>query len=322
MKVWKLSAGTAWVIGKQKLKSDALPTTAYIMLGEKCRSNCGFCAQARESQAHTSLLSRITWPDFAPQDVVQDIAAAHKTGVLKRACLQVVSGHDSWTETLQAVDLLKLHSDVPVCVSSHIDSVDQAEDLMRRGAERICIALDAATPELYGEVKGGAWERRWDLLTQCASRLPNRVTTHLIVGLGESEMEMVRIMTACIERGITVGLFAFTPIRGTAMSQRQPPEVGHYRRIQIAHQILKKGYGQKAFVFDRGRITGCTLPVEELRELLADGTVFQTSGCADCNRPYYNERPGGIMYNYPRPLTTPEVEQAILASGLGEGIQL
>ncbi|MCW3977503.1 MAG: radical SAM protein, partial [Candidatus Bathyarchaeota archaeon] len=25
-----------------------------------------------------------------------------------------------------------------------------------------------------------------------------------------------------------------------------------------------------------------------------------TSGCPGCNRPYYNERPGGPLYNYPR----------------------
>ena len=34
MNLWKISAGTACVIGKKKIKADALPTTAYIMLGE------------------------------------------------------------------------------------------------------------------------------------------------------------------------------------------------------------------------------------------------------------------------------------------------
>jgi biotin synthase-related radical SAM superfamily protein len=42
-----------------------------------------------------------------------------------------------------------------------------------------------------------------------------------------------------------------------------------------------------------------------------EGEAFETSGCADCNRPYYNEQPGGPLYNYPRPLTSEETQRAI-----------
>jgi biotin synthase-related radical SAM superfamily protein len=48
-----------------------------------------------------------------------------------------------------------------------------------------------------------------------------------------------------------------------------------------------------------------------LHEILADGVAFQTSGCPDCNRPFYNERPGGPMYNYPEPLTSQQIKAAI-----------
>jgi len=41
------------------------------------------------------------------------------------------------------------------------------------------------------------------------------------------------------------------------------------------------------------------------------GEPFRTSGCPDCNRPFYNERPSGPLYNYPRPLTTEEAARAI-----------
>jgi biotin synthase-related radical SAM superfamily protein len=41
-----------------------------------------------------------------------------------------------------------------------------------------------------------------------------------------------------------------------------------------------------------------------------DGEAFCTAGCPGCNRPFYNERPAGPMYNYPRPLTPAEVEAA------------
>jgi biotin synthase-related radical SAM superfamily protein len=48
------------------------------------------------------------------------------------------------------------------------------------------------------------------------------------------------------------------------------------------------------------------------------GEPFQTSGCPDCNRPFYNEQPGGPLYNYPRPLTAGEVARAIQDMGRDE----
>jgi biotin synthase-related radical SAM superfamily protein len=36
---------------------------------------------------------------------------------------------------------------------------------------------------------------------------------------------------------------------------------------------------------------------------------FQTSGCPDCNRPFYNEKPSGPFYNYPRKLEIKEIEK-------------
>ena len=39
---------------------------------------------------------------------------------------------------------------------------------------------------------------------------------------------------------------------------------------------------------------------KELEEILKNSNVFETSGCTDCNRPYYNERAGAKqLYNYP-----------------------
>jgi biotin synthase len=36
-----------------------------------------------------------------------------------------------------------------------------------------------------------------------------------------------------------------------------------------------------------------------------------TTGCKECNRPYYNERPGQIPYNYPYKPTEEEIQKAI-----------
>lgn len=314
MNLWKLSAGTASVIGKKVIKSDAVPTTAYIMLGEKCRNNCRFCSQARDSQAKNGLLSRVTWPEYQEQEAAGGILSAYTSGSIKRACLQVINTAGSWELTLQALGKLQAKQPLPVCVSSRIASVEQAKLLIAAGAERICMALDAATPALYRQVKGGCWQDQWQLLDECARSFPGRVTTHLIAGLGETEAEMVKTMAQCVAKGITIGLFAFTPLKGTQLAGRTPPGLGSYRRTQIALYLLKRGYSPDVIRFQDGRITG--FAVRNLEEILADGKAFETAGCPECNRPYYNERPGGIMYNYPRPLTAREAERAFQESGV------
>lgn len=311
MSLWKLSAGTACVMGKKKMKADVLPTAAYIMLGEKCSNNCQFCAQSRDSEARADLLSRVTWPAFSKEEAAAGIKGTYEAGTIKRACLQVVHSVDSWEMTINALELLHGSSTVPICVSSHLETVKQARELAAKGAERICIAIDAATPALYRKVKNGQWASKWSLLLECAKALPGRITTHLIVGLGESEEEMVSRMAACTDKGIRIGLFAFTPVRGTAWAEHHPPSIAHYRRIQIAHHLLSSGYKQDVMGYQNGAVSGFNIPIEELLRILADGKAFQTSGCDDCNRPYYNERPGGLMYNYPRRLNSAEVAKAI-----------
>ncbi|QDR82584.1 radical SAM protein [Sporomusa termitida] len=320
MNLWKLSAGTACVVGKKHVRTDVLPTTAYIMLGAKCRHNCRFCAQARSSAARADLLSRVTWPELDGTEAVQAISAAFQAGNLKRACLQVVHSEASWPTSVRAVEALAQASDIPVCVASAIDTVEQARELVSRGAERICIALDAATPAIFHQVKDGHWQRRWELLHQVAAELPGRASTHLIVGLGETEEEMIKTIEQCVNKGIAVGLFAFTPVRGTAWAERRPPAIGQYRRVQIAHFLLQSGCSPDVFRYRQGTLTGINLPLGELKQLLSAGTAFETSGCPDCNRPYYNERPGGSMYNYPRRLSRTEAEQAMKESGIVAGL--
>ena len=86
------------------------------------------------------------------------------------------------------------------------------------------------------------------------------------------------------------------------MATKQPPSLASYRRLQIArHLIVKKGFGSSCMEFDNaGRISRFLLPLGELEAIISDGRAFATSGCPDCNRPYYNERVSGPVFNYPR----------------------
>ncbi|MGE5577946.1 MAG: radical SAM protein [Syntrophothermus sp.] len=332
----RVSAGTAHLLGLKKSKVDALPTTAYLMTDGKCLRDCGFCPQSRSSTARTDLLSRVTWPTFQEETACAALrgkAAGNEGGPgedFKRICLQVVDTAD-WQEQVRLfMEELRgpdrqLKPDQqswvtretgrilpPVCIACHPRNLSEVREIFALGAERLGIALDAATPRLYAAVKGGSWQRTFDLLTEAALEFPGRISTHLIVGLGETEAEMVEAMDRLIRQGVTIGLFAFTPIRGTALEDRPRPSLGAYRRIQAARWLLLCGAGAEKFSFDgEGRLTSFGLTREELRRRLAGGEAFQTSGCPDCNRPYYNESPGGVIYNYPRPLTAAEAARAL-----------
>ncbi|CUH95244.1 hypothetical protein P22_1314 [Propionispora sp. 2/2-37] len=315
MTLWKLSAGTASVIGIKRIKSAALPRTAYIMLGETCRNHCSFCSQAAGSQGKRDFLSRISWHECSAREAVPPLAQAYAEGGIKRICLQVVDGENTRETTLEALKQLQAGGIGAICVSRNLQTAGQVHELLASGAEKICIAMDAAAPDIYRRVKVDSWESKWKLLMECARLFPGRISTHLIIGLGETEEQAVEFIADCTQRGITVGLFAFTPLAGTPLAAAQPPAIGQYRRVQIAHFLLRKGYEREVIRCAGGRIVDIAVP--GICSLLLDGSAFETTGCPDCNRPYYNERPGGTMYNYPRPLTAAETEQAIGESGLG-----
>jgi biotin synthase len=114
------------------------------------------------------------------------------------------------------------------------------------------------------------------------------------------------------DRGCYVALFAFTPVRGTKLDL-PAPDIGRYRAIQLARYLIMAGRARvKDIDFVDGRITQIRAARIEIERAMSTGLPFRTSGCPDCNRPLYNERPRGAMYNYATPLTEEEREQARL----------
>jgi biotin synthase len=195
--------------------------------------------------------------------------------------------------------------------------------MFEAGVDRVSVPLDAASEEAYSRCKGPGWGAALSLIKSSAGDYPGRMGTHLIVGLGETDQDIVRMFQVMQDLKVVVGLFSFTPVRGTPMEHLEPPPLPRYRAIQAARHLIAEGLGRAEDMgFRDGRLVSLGAGTEMLRKSLADGRAFQTSGCPDCNRPYYNERPGGPVYNYPRPLERGEVEAAVSMafSWLGEGV--
>ncbi|MBP1759799.1 MAG: biotin synthase-related enzyme, partial [Firmicutes bacterium] len=299
----RCSAGTAKVLGLNNIKTDALPTTAYLMVGEHCKFNCAFCAQARESRSRSNLLSRVVWPEFGEHEVILGLQIPDAKKVMQRVCFQVVQDGKALEEAKSLVKTIKTESpDMPICVSAGPRSLVEIDDLLMHGVDKVSLALDAATPKVYEQAKDGSWQSRYELLIEAAGKFRGHIGTHLIVGLGETEEEMIRIILDMYDKGITVALFAFTPIKGTRMENSPKPELDHYRRIQVAHYLIRKKYARAdEFIIRMGKIVSFSIPLDQLWDYLSTGEAFQTSGCSGCNRPYYNESPREELYNYPRP---------------------
>jgi biotin synthase len=315
----RVSIGTAGLLRLSHCRSSAPQTAGYIMVGERCTRNCSFCAQAKGcTTGDGSLLSRIIWPAFEEETVVQRIADARREGLLKRLCLQGVGGTGSFERIIRVLSNIKRLSDVPVSVSCRCAHLGQIGELLEHGANKACVALDAACKTVYEATKGKGWNRGLQLLSQSAARFPGRITTHLIIGMGETEEEAIRMIQTLDTLGVTVGLFAFTPVEGTAMEQVSPPSVGAYRRVQIArHLIANKRTTADRCTFRKGKLVGFGIGEEETADVLEGSDAFQTSGCPGCNRPFYTERPGGVLYNFPRPLQRDEFQLAIKESRYG-----
>lgn len=309
------------VLGLLSGKLDAAPTTAYLMTHKqgKCAANCAFCPQAREAKSGAELLSRVTWPAFPTQNVLSALQDGFRQGKIRRVCIQALNYPELFAHLEALVKEIKKEADVPVSVSCQPLSRANIEVLANAGVDRLGVALDAATEAVFDRVKGKdaggpyRWEEQFQLLSEALSVFGRgNVSTHVIVGLGETEKDAAEIIQRCVDMGVRPALFSFTPVQGTALEKVAPPHLDVYRRMQLARFLIVGGSARAdRMQFDgEGRIISFGLAKEALDAAVKSGEPFRTSGCPDCNRPFYNEKPGGPIYNYPRKLTSKETMEA------------
>jgi biotin synthase len=189
--------------------------------------------------------------------------------------------------------------------------------LAKAGVDRIGIALDAANERFFDRVKGTSaggpyrWRGVHTLLRVAVGIFgEGNVSTHFIVGLGETELEMVHAVQECVDMGILPALFAFTPVEGTVLADRLQPRVDVYRRVQLARYLIVKGIASAEDMCfnDEGGLVDFGVSKPVILNAVESGEPFLTSGCPDCNRPFYNERPSGPFYNYPRSVRAEELK--------------
>lgn len=316
----RASFGSAVVLELTKAMLDAKPTTVYLLTFQpgKCSANCGFCPQARKSRGRADMLSRVTWPAFPTTQVISRFEDTVKKDLIERICIQALNYSTVLEDVLKITEEILSRVNVPISVSCQPINREGIRRLAQTGVERICIPLDAATEELFDKVKGRLasgpymWKKQRTALKDAISVYGRGfVSTHLIVGLGETEEDLVKTIQWCVDLGVYPGLFAFTPIPGTSLENHPQPSVSRYRRIQIVHHLItnEKTRYEKMLFDKEGIIKDFGISRERLWQVIRAGKPFLTSGCPGCNRPYYNESPSGPIYNYPRQLLPDEIAE-------------
>ena len=153
----RVSIGSASVLGLDvMIKPKDPPTTCYLMTYIKghCSANCGFCPQARSSDSSTENLSRVNWPIFPLEDVINKLKKLPLEKNFKRICIQTLNYPNNFHDIVDIVRQVRMEYKGPISVAIPPMSKEQLIDLKAIGVSKVGIALDGSTPEIFDNIKG------------------------------------------------------------------------------------------------------------------------------------------------------------------------
>ncbi|MFQ6077632.1 MAG: radical SAM protein [Thermodesulfobacteriota bacterium] len=291
-----------------------------------CVGNCAYCGLSgkRPGSFHEKSFIRVEWPVEKFEEVLDRIEL--RTDGVKRICLSMIANARAPSDLIGMARRIRRCRKIPLSLLV-TPTIVTDKDLMQfkdTGADRLGIAIDTATETLFEKYRGKGvraphrWDRYWSFFEKSVKIFgKNHVGSHLIVGLGETEKEMVETIQKVKDLGGTTHLFSFYPESGSLLDGFTIPPLGQYRRIQLARYLIDEGrvsFGKMGFN-SSDQIIHFGIDDGDLVGIIDAGRPFMTSGCPDdegnvaCNRPYGNSRPGLYIRNYPFPLETEDTRR-------------
>jgi len=291
---------------------------------EGCRANCAYCGLARHREADRDYADRnfirVDWPAVPMQKVVDIVARDGAETPFHRMCISMITHPRSEDDTFT---VLKAWTDridpdaVPVSILSNPTTMTR-DDVARfkdMGSDIFTVALDAATPEIFDRTRGKgvqsphSWKKYWEILTDARDIFGDqKFGAHIIVGMGETEADVLRLVQQLVDLGGHSHMFCFFPEKGTLMDHLPATPRDQWRRVQLGRYLIDY-YDVKVdqMAFDEaGRVMDFGLPQSELDAIIDSGIAFRTSGCpgkfaediSACDRPYGDSPPSNIA-SYP-----------------------
>ena len=292
---------------------DARPTCVNLLLtyAEGCSAGCKYCGLGSANGDGTDERSfiRVSWPVFDLEKVAQRLnkyAEGHQ-----RVCISMVTHRRCFDDTLSVLERVKDASERPISVlmAPSATPSDGVSRLREGGADMLGVGLDAAAERVFDRRRTAhSWEHYWDTIRAATAEFGrDRVSVHLMVGLGETDEELLGTIARLVDLGALAHLFSFYPEPGSRMRKSRRPSLRRYRRLQLARHLLQNRIiAPEAFGCDEnGRLIRIEASEDAFEAALDAPETFMTNGCpsADgdvaCNRPFANERPSDRLRNYP-----------------------
>ena len=256
---------------------------------EGCYAKCAYCGLSKSRTGAYSKKSfiRVTWPQYTLHDIIEGISS--RQNMVKRICISMLTNSRSIGDTGIICEKLRSSFDIPVSllISPSILKYEDLEALKSAGADKIGVAIDLATKELFDKYRGRGvkgphkWERYWRCLEESIKVFGRgNAGSHFMTGMGETEQEMCEAIQRVRDMGGRTHLFSFFPEAGSRMADHPIPPVDYYRRIQIARYLIDNRVSDMSrFKFDSsGCIFDFGLHGHGLEDIINTGEPFRTSG--------------------------------------------
>ncbi len=291
---------------------------------EGCRANCAYCGLARHREAERDFADRnfirVDWPAVPTDQVIEIVSSEGENTPFHRMCISMIthprSEDDTFTVLKKWTDKITPET-VPVSILSNPTTMtrNDVEKLSDFGADIFTVALDAATPELFDRTRGKGvqsphnWKKYWEILLDARDVFGDqKFGAHIIVGMGETEEQVLRLVQELVDLGGHSHMFCFFPENGSLMDHLPATPRDQWRRVQVGRYLIDYYDVNVAHMkFDEeGRVVDFGLPQAELDAVIDSGIPFRTSGCpgkfaqdiSACDRPYGDSPPSDIA-SYP-----------------------
>jgi biotin synthase len=287
---------------------------------EGCRANCAYCGLARHREAERDYADRnfirVDWPAVPMDNVVDIVARDGAQSPFHRMCISMITHPNSDDDTVAVLKNWTSRIDpdtIPVSILSNPTTMGRADVKLLKdlGADIFTVALDAATPDLFDRTRGKGvqsphkWDKYWEVLLDARDIFgAEKFGVHIIVGMGETEREVLQLVQRVVDLGGHNHMFCFFPEDGSLMDHLPATPRDQWRRVQLGRYLIDyQDLRVDHMSFDEhGRVVDFGLPRSELDDMIDAGVAFRTSGCpgrfsediSACDRPYGDSPPSDI----------------------------
>ena len=236
---------------------------------EGCRANCAYCGLARHREAERDYADRnfirVDWPAVPLAQAIDIVARDGAKSPFHRMCISMITHPSSDADTVTVLRAWTERIDpatIPVSILSNPTTMQRSDVARLRdlGADIFTVAIDAATPEIFDRTRGKgvqsphSWKKYWEILMDAREIFgPQKFGAHIIVGMGETEFDVLQLVQQIVDLGGHSHMFCFFPEKGSLMDHLPATPRDQWRRVQLARYLIDyRGVRVTQMKFDGG----------------------------------------------------------------------